>query len=305
MLDRRELLVGAVGGLLGCVAFPRRGAALQTGITPVRGRLSLVTSGGTNVLVLAATDGLVVVDSGSPERRDSVMDSLRQSASGGRIRTVFNTHWHAEHTGANELLREAGAAIVAHENTRLWMATPTWIPAEDRYRPARPQAAHPTETFYVDGSLNAGGERIDYGYLIEAHTSGDIYVFFRDSNVLAVGGVASPVRDPELDFFTGAWLGGRVDAMDRLLALCDDDTSIVPGYGPVVGRAELQAERDMMAAIYERAVDRVRQGDSVDDMIEAGVMNGLPRTWRDPRRFLDDVHKGLWAHHDKLAPNVV
>ena len=62
-------------------------------------------------------------------------------------------------------------------------------------------------------------ERIDYGYLIEAHTSGDIYVFFRDSNVLAVGDVAAPVRDPELDFLTGAWIGGRVDAMDRLLAL--------------------------------------------------------------------------------------
>ena len=65
--------------------------------------------------------------------------------------------------------------------------------------------------------MNAGGERIDYGYLIEAHTSGDIYVFFRESNVLAVGDVASPARDPELDYFTGAWLGGRVDAMTRLV----------------------------------------------------------------------------------------
>ena len=86
------------------------------------------------------------------------------------------------------------------------------MPAEDRYRPPRPQAAHPTKTFRADGSMNAGGERIDYGYLIEAHTSGDIYVFFRDSNVLAVGDVASPARDPELDYFTGAWIGGRVDA---------------------------------------------------------------------------------------------
>ena len=71
--------------------------------------------------------------------------------------------------------------------------------------------------------MNAGSERIEYGYLIEAHTSGDIYVFFRDSNVLAVGDVASPARDPELDYFTGAWIGGRVDAMDRLLELSDDE----------------------------------------------------------------------------------
>ena len=80
--------------------------------------------------------------------------------------------------------------------------------------------------------MNAGDERVDYGYLIEAHTSGDIYVFFRDSNVLAVGDVASPARDPELDYLTGAWIGGRVDAMNRLLKLCDANTQIVqaPGY---------------------------------------------------------------------------
>jgi hypothetical protein len=60
-----------------------------------------------------------------------------------------------------------------------------------------------------------------------------------------------------------------------------------------------------MATIYERAVDRVRQGDYVEDMLKAGVMSGLARTWTDPKKFLYDVHKGLWAHHNKLAPNVV
>jgi glyoxylase-like metal-dependent hydrolase (beta-lactamase superfamily II) len=179
------------------------------------------------------------------------------------------------------------------------------MPTEDRYRPARPQAAHPNKTFRADGSLTAGGERIDYGYLIEAHTSGDIYVFFRDANVLAAGDVVSPSRDPELDYLTGAWIGGRVDAMDRLLKLADDRTRIVPGYGPVMSRAELKAERDIMKTIYDRTVDRVRQGDYVDDMLKGGVMNGFGRTWKDPHAFLYAVHKGLWAHHNKLNPNVV
>jgi glyoxylase-like metal-dependent hydrolase (beta-lactamase superfamily II) len=165
--------------------------------------------------------------------------------------------------------------------------------------------AHPNKTFRVDGSMSVGGERIEYGYLIEAHTSSDIYVFFRDANVLAVGDVASPARDPELDYFTGAWIGGRVDAMDRLVALCDDKTRIVPGFGPVMSRGELRAERDMMKTIYDRTVDRVREGEYVEDMLKGGVMNGLARTWKDPQKFLYDVHKGLWAHHNKLSPNVV
>lgn len=310
MLDRRQLLTGAIGGLLGSALLPRRsaaqqtGGAQQTGLVALNDRLSLVTSGGTNVIALSTADGIVIVDSGTPELVDSLMGSLRQ-LSGGRVATVFNTHWHVENTGANEVLRQGGATIVAHENTRLWMATPTWIPAEDRYRPARPPSAHPNKTFRVDGSMSVTAERIDYGYLIEAHTSGDIYVFFRDSNVLASGDVASPSRDPELDFFTGAWLGGRVDAMDRLLALSDASTRIVPGYGAVMSRADLQAERDMMKTVYDRAVDRVRQGDDAADMVKAGVLNDLPRTWKDPHRFLYDVQKGLWAHHNKLAANVV
>ena len=123
--------------------------------------------------------------------------------------------------------------------------------------------------------------------------------------MLAVGDVASPERDPELDYFTGAWIGGRVDAMDRLLALSNGTTRIVPGFGPVMSQAQLQAERDVMKAIYDRTVDRVREGDDADDMLKAGVLNGLARTWKDPRKFLYDVNKGLWAHHNKLSPNVV
>ena len=71
-----------------------------------------------------------------------------------------------------------------------------------------------------------------------------------------------------------------------------------------MSRAELKAERDVMKTIYDRTVDRVRQGDYVDDMLKGGVMNGLARTWKDPRRFLTAVHKGLWAHHNKLDHNV-
>jgi hypothetical protein len=72
-----------------------------------------------------------------------------------------------------------------------------------------------------------------------------------------------------------------------------------------MSRAELRAERDMMKTIYDRAVDRVREGDGPEDMIDAGVLKGLPRTWADPHAFLYALSKGLWAHHNKLAPNVV
>ena len=304
MLNRRQLLTRLAGTVIAGTATPRRGAA-QAATTALGDRLSLITSAGTNVLALSTPDGLVLVDSGAPDRSDALIAGLKSLSDGAGVRTVFNTHYHPENTGANEVLRQGGATIVAHENTRLWMATPVWNPAEDRYRPPRPVAAQPTRTFRTEESMTVGGERVDYGYLIEAHTSGDIYIQFRGANVLAVGDVASPARDPELDYFTGAWIGGRVDAMDRLLDLCDDGTRVVPGFGPVMTKAELKAERDVMKTVYDRTVDEVREGDDATDMLKAGVLNGLARTWKDPQRFLYDVQKGLWAHHNKLSPNVV
>ena len=57
--------------------------------------------------------------------------------------------------------------------------------------------------------------------------------------------------------------------------------------------------------VRKRLFDQVREGEGPKDMLERGVLKGLARTWNDPDRFLYDAAKGLWAHHDKLGPNVV
>ena len=310
MPDRRQFLKSAAGALT-LWTSPRL-LAVQTapgGVRPqtnkLSDRLSLVDAGGTNLVALFSGDGLVLIDSGAPQSRGQVTAGLSSIASGAKVLTLFNTHYHIDQTGNNDVFGTAGAKIIAHERTRQWMSTDYWVPAEDRFEKARPKAARPTETFQTSGSLRTNAEQIDYGYLPLAHTSGDMYVFFKTSNVLAVGDVASPLRDPALDYFTGAWIGGRVDAMDIILKLSNEQTRIVPAYGPVMTRAEFKAERDVMEQVRARLWKEVREGEGPKEMLEGGVLNGLPRTWKDPYRFLYDAAKGLWAHHSKLDPNVV
>ena len=302
-MNRREVLKASLAGAVGLWA-PRGFFGRNRRVSPPDRKLAVVDAGGVNVLAFSAGDGLVLVDSGAPKSGDELMP---RSGTGGaaKVQTLFNTHYHIDQTGNNEVFAAAGAKIIAHERTRQWMSSDYWVPAEDRYEKARPKAAWPTEIFQTTGSLQAGDEQIDYGYLPLAHTSGDIYVYFKTSNVLAVGDVASPVRDPALDYFTGAWIGGRVDAMDLLLKLGNEQTRIVPGYGPVMTRAEFKAERDMMEEVRARLFKQVREGEGPKDMYEGGVLKGLARTWEDPYKFLYDAAKGLWAHHDKLDPNVV
>ncbi len=300
-MNRRQVLKTAIAGAFTIWASPRILSAQQK----LSDTLTVLTAGGANVIAFSAADGLVLVDSGAPNSSKELTTALTNLNPGSKVQTLFNTHYHLDQTGNNEQFAAAGAKIIAHERTRQWMSSDYWVPSEERYEKARPKTALPTETFLANGSLKAGAEQIDYGYLTLAHTSGDIYVFFKTSNVLAAGDVASPMLDPALDYFTGAWIGGRVDAMDTLLRLSNEQTRIVPAYGPVMTRAELKAERDMMEEVRARLFKTVREGDGPRDMLEAGVLKGLPRTWKDPDKFLYAAAKGLWAHHDKLDPNVV
>lgn len=313
LADRRSVLKGALGGLFG-VALPSvAGVALsgcapeeRLGVTALNDRLSLLSGAGANVLALSTEEGAVLVDAGAPEQARALLGEARRLPGGrGRIATVFNTHYHRDQTGGNETLARAGAEIHAHVRTRLRLCTDVWDYEQQRYHEARPPQAWPTKTFHSGGEMTAGEETIEYGYLIHAHTDGDIYVFFKDSNVLAVGDVAAPARDPAFDWFAGGWLGGRVDALARLLTIADESTRILPAHGPLMTRAELEAEHAMMTTLYERVHTMFRAGRSAEDMLAEGALADLGRAFEDPAKLLYDIHKGLWGHQSSMSPDIV
>jgi len=307
-VDRREVLKGAAAGMLSLWAAPllrAQQAAGANGVRKVTDKLAVVDAGGTNVVAFSTGDGLLLVDSGAPKSGDKLIAALKEVSANSKVHTLFNTHYHLDHTGNNEQFAATGAKIIAHSNTRQWMSTDYWVPSEDRYEKARPKAAWPTEIFFNTVSMKAGAESIEYGYLVTAHTSGDMYVHFKDSNVLVVGDIASPVKDPELDWPTGGWIGGRVDAMDLLLKLGNDQTKIVPGTGPVMTLAEFKAERELMEVVRQRLFKQVLAGDGPQDMLEAGVLKGLARTWKDPYKFIYSACKGMWGNNNKLDQSVV
>lgn len=319
MNDRRHFLkaglagiaaVPVLGNLAGCQTAlvqpsnassgpSARAGAIST--AKVTERVSVITGAPGNVVVLDSGDGLLLVDSGSQQLAPAVHKSL----GGNKVRTLFNTHYHADQTGGNVLFAKAGAEIHAHTITKQWLAADYYVPAEDRWVKAPPKEAVPTVTFRHRGETRAGAESIEFGYLLEAHTRGDAYVFFRDSNVLVAGDVVSPLRDPVLDWYAGGWLGGRADAMDDLLGIGNDQTLVVPAYGKVMTRAELQAERDFIAKLYDTTSNLYHHGNSAKDMMDKGVMNGLARQFQDPEKFLYDVVKGLQAHYTNFGGNVV
>ena len=307
-MNRREVLKAAAGGAVGLTlaSFARSAFAQEMpAVVPVSDGFVMLTGAGGNILVRTGNDGQVLVDSGAAQSTDAVLARLRALPGGGRVATLFNTHWHREQVGGNAALGRSGATIVAHEKTRAHLSTDYYLYDQDRYEKALPKEARPTVTFFTGEQTLASDKRIEYGHLLEAHTDGDIYVYFRDANVMAVGDAVSPQKDPELDWFGGGWLGGRADAQEKLLKLTNAQTRIVPSYGPVIGRAELQAEADLTRVLFDRMLDLIKKGMSADDMLEAGLMKDLKRTFKDPRKFAYDAHKGYWAHHNGLGGEVL
>ncbi len=304
---RRNLIKGALGAAaaLWLPAWMRRAEAAAPAVVPVADRLVAITGAGGNVLVRSTEAGQVLVDSGAAAHSQALLAALAALPGADGRRTLFNSHWHLDQIGGNEALGRAGAKIVAHAKTRQRLAAGYYLPAEDRYRAPLAQPGIPSEVFYSTGATTIGGAPIEYGHLLEAHTDGDIYVRFPDSNVVAVGCAVSPARDPMLDWFGGGWLGGRVDALERLLALGDEKTLYVPSYGAPVGRAAVQAERDLMKTLFERMVELIRKGEGPQDMIAAGIMDGLGRKFEDPLKFVYAAAKGLWAHNKTLSPDIV
>lgn len=300
---RRGFLT-ATATALAALGLPRLVLAQQGAAQAIADRLHVLPGFGGNVVAFGAGDGLLLVDSGAAGRTQALADALAALDSGS-VRTLFNTHWHPDQVGGNFYFGDNGATIIAHDKTLRYLSTPYYLFEEERYRQPLPKEAQPDQVFFEGGELSAGGERIVYGYLQSAHTNADIYVQFTNANVIAVGDVVSPAIDPSFDWFSGGWIGGRVDALNRLLDIGDAQTRYVPSTGPVISRAVVAAERDLMQFLYDALVDQVRMGFDWEDSLATGIMDNLPRKLDDPAKFLYDAHKGLWAHHNKLEPNIV
>ena len=269
--------------------------------TPITDSLLLITGAGGNIVVAHGPGGALMVNGGTADRSRDVLALVAEGTGAARVDTLVNTDWHPDHSGCNETLGRAGARILAHEHTRQYMAADVVVDWQDRTYPARPAPALPTETFYTSGEVTAGGERVRYGHLGLAHTDGDAYVLFPQSNVLVAGDVLSVGAYPIADYTTGGWLGGLATATKTLLDLTNDGTRVVPGSGPLQTRADLQAQHEMLVAMRDRLGKMMGQGMGAEDMLAAGATKDFDARWGSPATFVATSYRGLWLHVRELG----
>ena len=309
---RRELLRTAVAGAAALALDPARTLLAQqasTAANPTAGTASgverladdlfvLRLPGQENVVAQTTRDGVVLVDGGSAAAADALTRAIATLPGGGPVATLFNTHWHPEQTGLNEQVGKAGRTIIAHENTRLWLTTDVTWPWNGQTFKRLPKVAQPNRTFYTTGKLDSG---VQYGYVSDAaHTDGDMYVYFPQPNVLAVGGVASGQGWPVVDYITGGWIGGLVGGQQRLLTIGNEQTRIVPSRGPLLSVAELKTQAEMYGTLYERLTQMLNKGRSPDEAVAAKPAQDYEARMGNSDEFVRRSFESLWAY---LSPD--
>jgi glyoxylase-like metal-dependent hydrolase (beta-lactamase superfamily II) len=294
---------GAVAASLGASAGLRAVLAQQAPAGRLPDGFQVVSLGATKVLAAADPTGLTLVDGAPTGHANELAQQLAALTSAGKVHTLFNTHWHPEQTGSNESLGRSGATIVAQENTKQWLTTDVTWPWSDETVEPLPKAGLPNKTFYEETELTVGGRTVQCGHLRDCpHTDGDMYVFFPEDNVLAVGdAVTGPGAGwPSVDWWTGGWIGGLVGGLDMLFYVADDDTVIVPARGSLLTRADLRRQYDMYSLIWERLVKTLYGGGGPKEALAARPTQEFDAAMGPSDAFVERAFQSLWAY---LSPD--
>lgn len=280
--SRREFLQAVIAGAVGATFTYRtvfgQGAPPPITATKLSPNVVLLSGDGGNVALVLASDGLMLIDGGLPERAADLLKAVTDVDS-HKITTVFNTHWHFDHIGCNETLGKSGAKIIAHENVKKRLGTRITMEALNRtFEPLKPEG-QPSQTFAKNGKMAFGKEQLEYAHVDPAHTDGDSYVFFPGPNVLHTGDLLFTGTYPVIDYSTGGWLGGMISAADTMMKVGDANTKIIPGHGALSTRADLKASHDMMATVRDRLAPLVKQGKGPDEVVASKPTKDLDEKW--------------------------
>ena len=296
--------------LLCCVASAAGAAApdMEFTTTPLGASVSVLQRLECNVVASAGEDGIVMIDTCGAEVANKLLASVRR-LSDKPLRFVINTHVHADHTGANAFFQKL-APIIASNNVRKWLVT-----GNERLRdkPSPPDAL-PTITFDGEMTLHLNGEEIRLLKLPPAHTDGDVVVFFKKANVVAMGDVFMAMgnvsKAPSISL-EDRWYGGGLlhlmETQELLLPQIPVDAKIVPGHGPISTRADIVRGLEVMRQMKTVVETGVRAGKTPDQLIAERPFDkfrdSFP-TWASSDASLDGLVRRFHAEISAPAPNL-
>jgi len=267
-----------------------RFAKVEIKAEPLADGIAVLFGAGGNIGVSYGPDGTVLIDDQFAPLTDKIKTAV-EDLGATPVKYLINTHWHYDHTGGNENLGQTGVLIMAQDHVRDRL-----VKGNDTVPPAAPEAL-PVITYHDGIKLHLNGDEIRVQHMKHAHTDGDSIVFWKNANVVHMGDLFfNKVTLPFIDLSSGGNARGVLAAADKVLAMVDDDTKIIPGHGPMANKADLTAYRDMMKTVIaavEKAQGEGKSLQQVQAMKPAAQWDVNPDAFIKGDAFVEAVYKSL------------
>lgn len=247
-------------------------------VEPLRGNITVLMGSGGNITVLSGEEGKFLVDAGISKSQEKLQAALNQ-ISPAPLKYVVNTHWHWDHTDGNAWMHAAGATIVAHENTLRHLTETTHVNAWNWTFDPVPAGARPTLIVNNKKTFTFAGTEIEVENFGHGHTDGDLWVYFKKADVLALGDTFWNGIYPYIDNEDGGNIDGAIQWANKAVAFTTDHTIVVPGHGAVGARAQLIEFRDMLVTVRNNVASLKSQGKSLDEIIAAKPTAAFDAKW--------------------------
>jgi glyoxylase-like metal-dependent hydrolase (beta-lactamase superfamily II) len=266
----------------------------------VQGNVWMLTSAAGNAAVQIGEDGVLVVDTMTGDLAGKMVEAIRRLAGDKPIRWIVNTHAHADHSGGNATVAEAGESIIAgnfagqagqaqanyaqifaHENAAMRMA---------RMSPPPSVFAQPSDTFFTpEFDFYFNGEAVQLIHVPNAHSDSDVMVFFRKSDVLVTGDLFLTTTFPIIDREEQGSLDGVLAAVNRILDITvprekqEGGTYVIPGHGRLADEADVVDYRDMLTIIRDRLRDSIARKRTLEQVKAARLLQDFEGRWASPK----------------------
>jgi glyoxylase-like metal-dependent hydrolase (beta-lactamase superfamily II) len=283
----------------------------------------MLAGAGGNITLQVGEQGILLVDTGSADRSASVLATVRAFSS-RPIHYIINTSVDGDHTGGNTTLFKAGmtppgagqgpngpgALVIAHENVlnRMEGQAGDSAPIEaDRW---------PSVTFFTaKKTMSFNDDPIEILWQKAAHTDGDVFVFFRKSDVVSVGDILNTTTYPMIDVGRGGSITGEIDALNRIIDITIPrfnqmgGTRVIPGHGRICNEADVVEYRDMVTIVRDRVKALVESGKTLEQIqamrptYEYDPVYGAETGPWTTRMFVEAVYKGVLSQKSSSVPS--
>lgn len=274
----KQIILSLVFGLLYIQANAQDFSQVKITTQKLTDNIHVLFGAGGNIAIITGPDGTLQIDNQYAPLSEKIKAAIAEITP-NPVKYLINTHWHGDHTGGNSNFAKDGSIIVAQDNVRVRMNKENYNDLFRRTTPASPKDALPILTFSDNMHFFLNGEEIAVMHLGRAHTDGDAIIHFKTSNIIHMGDNYFAGNYPFIDLSSGGSVKGVINTFERVLAMTNNDTKIIPGHGPMMTPQGIRESKALVEKIYSIVEKWVKDGRTLEETIAANPLAEFNDTW--------------------------